>query len=143
MTYATGRTFYDADSHIMDLPDFLQRYADPDVRAVMPNKASATAGHIGHNETLTEAGHPQAYRAELLALGDELISGPKNYRALGAFCADERSQALDLLGFGTAAKTPSFSSRRHGDVAAGPGSRIGGPSFVRGSASGRSFGDRT
>ncbi|TDJ27521.1 MAG: hydrolase [Gammaproteobacteria bacterium] len=99
MTYATGRTFYDADSHIMDLPNFLQRYADPDVRDAMPNKASATAGQIGHDDTLTDAGHPEAYRAELLALGDELISGPKNYKALGAFSADERTQALDLLGF--------------------------------------------
>ena len=24
MTYASGRTFYDADSHIMELPDFLK-----------------------------------------------------------------------------------------------------------------------
>lgn len=77
MTYATGRTFYDADSHIMDLPDFLQCYADPDVRDTLPNKASAIAGQIGHNDTLTDAGHPEAYPAELLALGDELISDQK------------------------------------------------------------------
>ncbi|MEO2002694.1 MAG: enoyl-CoA hydratase/isomerase family protein [Candidatus Poribacteria bacterium] len=29
------RPYYDADSHIMELPDFLQRYADPDVRAIL------------------------------------------------------------------------------------------------------------
>jgi predicted TIM-barrel fold metal-dependent hydrolase len=37
--------------------------------------------------------------AELLALGDQLIGGPKGYAALGAFNGAERSRALDLLGF--------------------------------------------
>ena len=33
MTYAPStRPFYDADSHIMELPDFLKRYADPKLR---------------------------------------------------------------------------------------------------------------
>ncbi len=31
MTYA-HRSMYDADSHIMELPDFLQKYADPPAR---------------------------------------------------------------------------------------------------------------
>ena len=30
MTYAEGRTFYDADSHIMELPDFLRDGKAPD-----------------------------------------------------------------------------------------------------------------
>ena len=33
MAYAEGRTFRDADSHIMELGDWLEGYADPDVRA--------------------------------------------------------------------------------------------------------------
>ena len=37
MTYAPAdRAFYDADSHIMELPDFLLDYADPDVRDEIP-----------------------------------------------------------------------------------------------------------
>src|SRR5580765_1706553 len=37
MTYApAGRAMYDADSHIMELPDFLQKYADPDIRDQIP-----------------------------------------------------------------------------------------------------------
>src|SRR5262245_30404420 len=36
MTYAQGRTFFDADSHIMELPDFLKAYADPGLRDRMP-----------------------------------------------------------------------------------------------------------
>src|SRR5262245_28838383 len=33
MPYATGRTFHDADSHLMELGDWLAPYADPDVRS--------------------------------------------------------------------------------------------------------------
>ena len=29
MAYAQGRTYYDADSHLMELGDWLGRYADP------------------------------------------------------------------------------------------------------------------
>ena len=37
MTYAPAhRAFYDADSHIMELPDFLQKYADPALRPEIP-----------------------------------------------------------------------------------------------------------
>ena len=32
MPYAEGRTYYDADSHLMELGDWLVQYADPDVR---------------------------------------------------------------------------------------------------------------
>ena len=37
MTYAPAdRAFYDADSHIMELPDFLRDYADPAFRDRIP-----------------------------------------------------------------------------------------------------------
>ena len=37
MAYAPNdRAFYDADSHIMELPDFLKKYADPDIREEVP-----------------------------------------------------------------------------------------------------------
>jgi hypothetical protein len=32
MTYSQGRVGWDADSHLMPLPDFLSRHADPDHR---------------------------------------------------------------------------------------------------------------
>jgi hypothetical protein len=32
MPYAEGRTYYDADSHLMELSDWLVQYADPSVR---------------------------------------------------------------------------------------------------------------
>ena len=36
MTYADGRRLYDADSHIMELPGFLQAHAEPGARERLP-----------------------------------------------------------------------------------------------------------
>ena len=101
MTYAQGRTCYDADSHIMELPDFLAEYADAEMRDRLPR---IKVPRVGRLATLVEEAerthkHSESEVAELLALGDKLIGGPKGYMALGAFNAAERAQALDLLGF--------------------------------------------
>src|SRR5207237_2516913 len=36
MPYAEGRTFFDADSHLMELPGFLRDHADPSIRERLP-----------------------------------------------------------------------------------------------------------
>ena len=36
MPYATGRQFFDADSHIMELPDFLTVHADRNMAHRIP-----------------------------------------------------------------------------------------------------------
>jgi predicted TIM-barrel fold metal-dependent hydrolase len=99
--YATGRAFLDADSHIMELPDFLRDNADPSLRDRLPRLSLSSGGNLAEAlEELGERGANSPERVEeLLALGDGLIAGPKGYQALGAFNRDERSRALDLLGF--------------------------------------------
>lgn len=103
MAYAPDhRAFYDADSHIMELPNFLQKYADPDLRDVMPS-VSYSASIVTDEEVaiIMDRGgcHSDEHRAELLAMGDLLIERSKEIQALGAFDRDERSQAVNLLGF--------------------------------------------
>jgi predicted TIM-barrel fold metal-dependent hydrolase len=120
MTYASGRTFYDADSHIMELPDFLKAHADPDMRERMPAIETPRVGTLAKfvAESLERGGHAPERVAELTALGDSLISGPKGYAALGAFNTAERKTALDLLGFhkqlvfATFSTGPAFDERR-------------------------------
>lgn len=101
MPYAEGRTFLDADSHIMELPDFLRDHADASVRDRIPRLELSGGGRL--RDALEEMGERRAHTPErveeMLALGDGLIAGPKGYEALGAFNRDERSKALDLLGF--------------------------------------------
>jgi len=101
MTYAQGRMCYDADSHIMELPDFLAEFAEGEMRNVLPRIKVPRVGKLANlvDEAERRRGHEPAQIDELLALGDRLISGPKGYMALGAFNRDERSQALDVLGF--------------------------------------------
>jgi predicted TIM-barrel fold metal-dependent hydrolase len=101
MTYAAGRTYYDADSHIMELPEFLAEFAEPAERARMPKIKVPRRGTLANlvDDAERTGKHSESHVAELIALGDRMISGPKGYAALGAFNRDERSRALDMLGF--------------------------------------------
>ena len=103
MTYApAGRAIYDADSHIMELPDFLKKYADPKLRDAMP-EVSYAASLVTDAEVAVIMGqggrHTREHVAAQIALGDKLIESSKEIQALGAFTGAERSTALDLLGF--------------------------------------------
>jgi predicted TIM-barrel fold metal-dependent hydrolase len=103
MTYAPEqRAFYDADSHIMELPDFLQKYADPGLRDEMP--AVSYGASLVTDEEVAEimargGQHTPEHIAEQLAMGDHLIERSKEIQALGAFDGRQRTLALDLLGF--------------------------------------------
>src|SRR5579859_5199792 len=103
MTYAPStRAFYDADSHIMELPDFLKKYADPELRDEIP-LVSYSASIVTDEEVaaiVAQGGkHSPEHVAAQIALGDRLIESSKEIQALGAFDAADRSTALDLLGF--------------------------------------------
>ncbi len=100
MAYATGRTFFDADSHIMELPDFLTAKADRTIADKIPPLNMEAAGVLAQNlHAYVDHGRSAEEAQKLRDLGDGLISGPKGYDALGAFDATERQDALDRLGF--------------------------------------------
>jgi hypothetical protein len=44
MAYAEGRTFFDADSHVMELPTFILDHADPKVRELIPPLSVSSGG---------------------------------------------------------------------------------------------------
>jgi predicted TIM-barrel fold metal-dependent hydrolase len=103
MTYApNSRPFYDADSHIMELPDFLTSYADPDIRQDIP-EVSYSASIVTDEEVaeiMAQGGkHSSEHVAQQIALGDSIIEKSKEIQALGAFNSKDRTIALDLLGF--------------------------------------------
>ena len=102
MTYASDRPYYDADSHIMELPDFLKAYADPALRDEI-FEVSYSASLVTDEEVaeiVAQGGrHSAEHVAAQVALGDELIAKSKEIQALGAFNKADRSTALDLLGF--------------------------------------------
>ncbi len=103
MTYApSDRRYYDADSHIMELPNFLTSYADPAIRDRIP-EVSYSASLVTDEEVaeiMARGGrHSDEHLGELRNMGDTLIAKSKEIQALGAFDGAERSEALDMLGF--------------------------------------------
>ena len=111
MTYANGRVICDADSHLMELPDFLTRHADPAERGLMPVLGSLATGQFNPKDHVGREGHTPERVAELVALGDGLTRGPKWHDALGSFSGRERSTALNLLGFERQVVFSSFCAR--------------------------------
>jgi predicted TIM-barrel fold metal-dependent hydrolase len=95
--YAQGRTYYDADSHLMELSDWLVQYADPGVRGRIRPLRLGGAGALAEH-AVAEAEARRGDRAKARALEAE-VTRAKGWSALGAFDPAERSRALDLLGF--------------------------------------------
>lgn len=103
MTYAPDtRPYYDADSHIMELPNFLKDYADPEFRDDIP-QVNYDASLVSNEEVavIVEQGgrHSAEHVQAQVALGDRLIESSKEIQALGAFDKADRSVAMDMLGF--------------------------------------------
>ena len=84
----------------------------------MPTMTMPTVGALAVLDPASAAAgrHAPEKVAELVALGDRLLAGPKGHAALGAFNAQERSQALDLLGFRSQLVFASYSAGPAFDV---------------------------
>jgi predicted TIM-barrel fold metal-dependent hydrolase len=98
MTYANSRTMHDADSHIMELPDWIERHADPEIRARLPPLGLSKAGTTTHG-LIEDARKRAQARLEANAPIDNVVAGLKGWHAPGAFEPLERGKALDDLGF--------------------------------------------
>ena len=110
MTYAGARPMRDADAHIMERADWLAAHADPGVRERIP---PYLAGDDAGLRTLAEAMAAYARRCadtgERARAEAELMAMPrKGWHGLGAFDAQERTRALDLLGFSSQLLFPTF-----------------------------------
>ena len=111
MSYAGGRLIHDADSHLMELPDFLTAHADPAFRDRMPPLGLLATGQFNPGDHVGKPGHDAATVERLLQLGDQITRGPKWHDALGSFSGAERSLALDQLGFARQVVFSSFCAR--------------------------------
>jgi predicted TIM-barrel fold metal-dependent hydrolase len=97
MTYAGQRTILDADSHVMELADFLDEFIDAEHRDRLRRQGM---------EALKPVLDKAAQRAEArrsdpaaAAEAEERMMVDKGWQALGAFDRAERTRVLDLLGF--------------------------------------------
>jgi len=97
MPYAQGRTYLDADSHLMETSDWLVGYADPDLRDKIRPLYLGGAGAMAE-QAVADAEARRGDEQAAVALEAALMKA-KGWSALGAFDPAERSRALDLLGF--------------------------------------------
>jgi uncharacterized protein len=97
MAYVEDRLVYDADSHIMELPAWLESYADPGIRSRIRELNLGGAGPLA-SEAIAQAEQRKDDADAAVQLEGELLT-KRGWHALGAFDRSERSRALDLLGF--------------------------------------------
>src|SRR3954454_15902526 len=95
--YATGRQYLDGDSHLMELPGWLDQYADPDIRDRIRPLHLGGAGKLA-DDAIRQAETRRGDADAAAKLEGSLMSA-KGWHGLGAFDPEERSRALDLLGF--------------------------------------------
>lgn len=99
MTYAAERICHDADAHVMELPDWLGSYADPNFRDRIPPFSLLSTGSRARVEQMIDRGRRRAGDpAERTGQAGELLLR-KSWDAYGAFHREDRTRALDLLGF--------------------------------------------
>ena len=97
MTYAGERTILDADSHVMELGDFLDDFIDPAQRDRLRREGTeALQGVL--DGAVARAEERRADPAKATEAEDRLLVD-KGWHALGAFDPTERSRVLDLFGF--------------------------------------------
>ncbi len=118
LPYAGERIIHDADAHIMELPDTLQQFADPDIRARMVEMDGVPlVGNMGVDfERLTHKHGSDDYRERERA---ELMTR-KNWHATGSYLKEDRPRVLDMLGFRSQLMFNTFGSAylvalEHGD----------------------------
>ncbi len=96
--YATGRTYLDADSHVVETPEWLEPFADPAIRDRIRQLDLGKGGGELARKALDRA-RARASSGGPALRDDQTVMSSKGWSALGAFDAAERSLALDLLGF--------------------------------------------
>ncbi len=96
MTYVGTRPTLDADSHLMELPGFLDPYIESSMRdRLRGREMAAVAPLLDHATAQAERRRSDdAARAE----AEERLLRDKGWAAMGSFDPAERSRVVDLLG---------------------------------------------
>ena len=97
MTYAGQRTILDADSHVMELPGFLDDFIEPAQRGRL--NRDGLRGRTAMIDNAVAEARARCVYPERAARARERLLLDKGWHAMGAFDPLERSSVLDLLGF--------------------------------------------
>jgi uncharacterized protein len=97
MTYAAGRRILDADSHLMELPGFLDAHIVPRMLGRLRGRSMERLRPV--LDRAIERAERRATDPTLAAKARERLLEDKGWAAMGAFDPAERSRVLDLFGF--------------------------------------------
>lgn len=96
-TYVGNRRVLDADSHVMELADFLDDFIDPEFKVQLRDvTGDRLASVLADAVAKSEARHSDAEKTKL---AEDRLLQDKGWHAMGAFDPAERSRVLDLFGF--------------------------------------------
>ena len=107
-TYAGTKRILDADSHVMELPGWLDDHADARTRALLRPLELGKAGAMA-DKAIAAADQRRAAgtRVDDETLEQELM-GLKGWYAHGSFDGDDRGRVMDHLGFDAQLVFPTF-----------------------------------
>ena len=122
MSYAGNRFIHDADSHIMELPDCLDPYFDPKLRARFEQTPkfrakvdrfgdfSGVSSNVVRENAIRRVAEVRAQQRDPVFRedADANIMLRKNHLAMGSFMPEDRPRSLDLLGFASQLIFTSF-----------------------------------
>jgi predicted TIM-barrel fold metal-dependent hydrolase len=97
VTYAQGRRILDADSHVMELADFLDPFIEESQASRLRRKGMEALQPV--LESAVRRNQERRADPAKAALAEERLLQDKGWSAMGAFDAEERSKVLDLFGF--------------------------------------------
>jgi uncharacterized protein len=98
---------FDADSHVMEVDEWLPTFADPQDRPLIQPLGLANAGARARELMATLPALWERQRSETITA--DVIAGPKGWSAPGALDAEVRSRVLDALGIDRQLVFPTFS----------------------------------
>jgi predicted TIM-barrel fold metal-dependent hydrolase len=118
MAYAPdGRIIHDADAHVVETPDFYDEFTDAYTRERMP-RIHVDVLKPGETDLLDE--FRRRHGDEEFRSRDEVeIMTRKNWEATGSFLKEDRTAALDLLGFSTQLMFNTFANNHLYDAERG------------------------
>lgn len=112
MPYGSNRLYCDADSHIMETVDWIDRHVDADIRPRLPQLSLAKSATATFN-FINEAVAKQKDRAARGKVHTDVVKGTKGWGAYGAFDPAERTKAMDDLGFARQLVFSTFSAGQY------------------------------